>query len=112
MPDSRQQGPEIPRPVLGIRLLVAACQIRLFFALSSYSSATDEGSTMLEMAIAAVFVTVAVVAISGRGINSTGMMTPQNYVLFEESSDLPCPWCRAQTREGDLNCAACGQKFG
>ena len=67
---------------------------------------------MLEMAIAAVFVTVAVVAVSGRGVSTTGMITSQNYVLLEESSDLPCPWCRAQTSEGDLSCTACGQKFG
>ncbi len=67
---------------------------------------------MLEMAIAAVFVTVAVVAIGGRGINTRGLATQQSYAVLEESSDLPCPWCRAQTREGDAHCATCGQRFG
>lgn len=67
---------------------------------------------MLEMAIAAVFVTVAVVAIGGRGINTSGLVAPQNFATLEESSDLPCPWCRAQTREGDNHCASCGQRFG
>jgi hypothetical protein len=67
---------------------------------------------MLEMAIAAVFVTVAVVAIGGRGFNTAGLTPPQNFALLEESSDLPCPWCRAQTREGDQQCTTCGQRFG
>lgn len=67
---------------------------------------------MLEMAIAAVFVTVAVVAIGGRGIDTAGAAAQQTFVTLEESSDLPCPWCRAQTSEGDLHCATCGQRFG
>ena len=26
--------------------------------------------------------------------------------------DLPCPWCRAQTEEGDARCPSCGEVFG
>jgi hypothetical protein len=67
---------------------------------------------MLEMAIGAVLVTVAVVAIGGRSLNAAGSMASQDFVLLDESSDLPCPWCHAQTREGDRQCATCGQRFG
>ena len=67
---------------------------------------------MLEMAIAAVFVTVAVVAIGGRGVNTNGLVAQQTFATLEESSDLPCHWCRAQTREGDQHCTSCGQRFG
>jgi hypothetical protein len=67
---------------------------------------------MLEMAIGAVLVTVAVVAIGGRSMNTAGSMASQDFVLLEESSDLPCPWCHAQTREGDRQCGTCGQRFG
>lgn len=28
------------------------------------------------------------------------------------SGDLPCPWCRAETDEGDVRCGACGRRFG
>lgn len=28
------------------------------------------------------------------------------------SEDLPCPWCRAETHEGDVRCASCGRRFG
>jgi hypothetical protein len=66
---------------------------------------------MLEMALAAVFLTVALVAIGGRTVASDRSMvfalTP-----LEESSDLPCPWCSASTREVDDHCSSCGQPFG
>jgi len=67
---------------------------------------------MLEMALAAVFITVAVLAIGGRGMNAAGSGVQQHFVVMDESSDLPCPWCRAQTREGDQHCSTCGQRFG
>lgn len=28
------------------------------------------------------------------------------------ASDLPCPWCFAQTVESDTACPTCGQPFG
>lgn len=64
------------------------------------------------MAIGAVFVAVAVVAISSRSFNAAGSMASQDFVLLDESTDLPCPWCRAATREGDAHCSTCGQQFG
>lgn len=67
---------------------------------------------MLEMALAAVFVTVALVAIGGRSAPVTDAPALNMASLLEESSDLPCPWCRAQTHESDDHCPTCGQKFG
>lgn len=67
---------------------------------------------MLEMALAAVFVTVAVVAIGGRGLNTAGVTAQPFPLPLDDSSDLPCPWCRAQTRENDHHCSTCGQRFG
>lgn len=28
------------------------------------------------------------------------------------NEDLPCPWCRAATREDDPRCPSCGHRFG
>ena len=30
----------------------------------------------------------------------------------ETGSDLPCPWCHAETLESDDRCPGCGQVFG
>lgn len=67
---------------------------------------------MLEMALAAVFVTVALLAMSGRGASTAGVGAQPAFALLDESSDLPCPWCSSQTRETDARCASCGQRFG
>ncbi len=70
---------------------------------------------MLEFAIASVFIAVAFIAV---GTSSRPMMranvTEVSPVLGVEESltDLPCPWCLAQTREDDRNCPSCGQPFG
>lgn len=66
---------------------------------------------MLEMALAGVFVAVALFAIGGKRLvtNEPGALV---YASGDESSDLPCPWCRAQTREVDHHCPTCGQRFG
>jgi len=66
---------------------------------------------MLEMALAGVFVTIALVAIGGRKL-ATGDPTAMVRMAIDDSSDLPCPWCRAQTREVDHHCPTCGQRFG
>lgn len=66
---------------------------------------------MLEMALAAVFVTVALVAIGGRTV-STDKAVTLGFTPREELSDLPCPWCRASTREADDHCPSCSQPFG
>ena len=67
---------------------------------------------MLEMALAAVFVTVALVAIGGRTV-ATDRSVALGFVPLEETAtDLPCPWCSASTREVDDHCSSCGQPFG
>lgn len=32
--------------------------------------------------------------------------------VADTTTDLPCPWCLAPTREDDSECSACGQEFG
>jgi len=66
---------------------------------------------MLEMALVGVFVTVALFAIGGKRL-ATDEPTAMVYAASDESSDLPCPWCGAQTREVDHHCPTCGQRFG
>jgi len=66
---------------------------------------------MLEMALAAVFVTVALVAIGGRTVSGDRSVA-LGFTPLEEIADLPCPWCSASTREADDHCPACGQPFG
>jgi len=70
---------------------------------------------MLEMALAAVFVTVALVAIGRRDV-ATDEAIPLAYTPIAESTDqsldLPCPWCSAPTSESDIHCPSCGQPFG
>jgi uncharacterized Zn-finger protein len=67
---------------------------------------------MLEMALAAVFVTVALVAIGGRSVATDHPVHLGLTPLAEASTDLPCPWCSASTREADVHCPSCGQPFG
>ncbi|MFV2001117.1 MAG: hypothetical protein ACC654_12210 [Acidimicrobiia bacterium] len=76
-----------------------------------YIEATDEGSVMLEMALAGVFAAVALAAMGGRKL-ATGDPTAMVRAAIDESSDLPCPWCGSQTREADHHCPTCGQRFG
>lgn len=67
---------------------------------------------MLAMAFAAVLVTVALVAISGRTV-ATDRSVPLAFGPLEEAAaDLPCPWCSASTRESDDHCPSCAQPFG
>lgn len=67
---------------------------------------------MLEMALAAFLVTIALVAIGGRTTAPSESAHPGDLALKGDSSDLPCPWCRAQTSEHDDHCPSCGQRFG
>ncbi len=70
---------------------------------------------MFEIAIASVFIAVAFVAV---GASSRPMMSARTATILpvlgteEALTDLPCPWCLAQTREQDPNCPSCGQPFG
>ncbi|MEA2022879.1 MAG: hypothetical protein U9N79_01165 [Actinomycetota bacterium] len=70
---------------------------------------------MLEIAIASVFIAVAFVAVgtTSRPVMSASVTEVLPLGVTEESfTDLPCPWCLAQTREDDPNCPSCGQPFG
>ncbi len=70
---------------------------------------------MMEIAIASVFIAVALVAVgtSSRPMMSASASTVLPVPGMEEAvTDLPCPWCLAQTREQDPNCPSCGQPFG
>jgi hypothetical protein len=67
---------------------------------------------MLEMALAALLVTVAIFAIGGRAGSATPAGTRLVIPESDDGIDLPCPWCRAQTREADDHCPSCGQRFG
>ncbi|MDJ0792339.1 MAG: hypothetical protein QNJ71_10625 [Acidimicrobiia bacterium] len=67
---------------------------------------------MLEMALAALLVSVAIFAIGGRASTTSHTAAPLVLPEAEDGTDLPCPWCRAQTREADDHCPSCGQRFG
>jgi rubrerythrin len=67
---------------------------------------------MLEMALAALLVTVAIFAIGGRANSASQSAGPLILREKDEGIDLPCPWCNAQTREADDHCPSCGQRFG
>ena len=69
---------------------------------------------MLEIALTTLFVAVAVVAIGHRR-QHPALSGPAEVLRFTDEDgghDLPCPWCRAQTREDDRHCPECGQPFG
>jgi hypothetical protein len=67
---------------------------------------------MLEMALATFLVTIAIVAIGGRQRTAGDTTSTLGFGATGDGSDLPCPWCRAQTSESDDHCPSCGQKFG
>ena len=71
-----------------------------------------EGDWVLEIAIATAFVGIAIFMISGRQMQATGVQTHAPIATSDDASDLPCPWCRSQTREGDEHCPSCGHRFG
>lgn len=71
-----------------------------------------EGDWVLEIAIAAVLVGIALFTMSGRQTHAEAVVRQTPIATFEDGSDLPCPWCRAQTQEGDLHCPSCGHRFG
>lgn len=68
---------------------------------------------MLEVVLVAVFVTLAVVAIGSQGRMVSAEAAAETVVLGGDTdTDLPCPWCLAQTTEEDSACPTCGQLFG
>jgi hypothetical protein len=71
-----------------------------------------EESEMLEVVLAAVFVTMAIVTVGSKTIPSAGASHISPLAAIGDGSDLPCPWCRAQTKAGDMHCPSCGHRFG
>ncbi|MCZ7533257.1 MAG: zinc ribbon domain-containing protein [Acidimicrobiia bacterium] len=67
---------------------------------------------MLEIALAAVFVTMAIITVGGRAVLTTGISYDSPIATIGDGSDLPCPWCNAQTSDGDDHCPSCGHRFG
>ncbi len=67
---------------------------------------------MLEAGLVLVFVTLAIVTIGSRSLTTTGMATDRSVSFVGDGSDLPCPWCRAQTSDSDDHCPSCGHRFG
>ena len=67
---------------------------------------------MLEIVLAAVFVTVAIVAVGSKAIPSAGAPHGSPLEAIGDGSDLPCPWCLAHTKVGDSSCPSCGHRFG
>jgi hypothetical protein len=69
---------------------------------------------VLEVALTTLFIAVAVVTIGHRRQGSAVGPRGEVFQFSDDdgASDLPCPWCKAQTREDDHHCPACGQPFG
>lgn len=69
---------------------------------------------MVELLVASAFVGAGVVAVARRSSTAADGFGPDRAsATYEfEGADLPCPWCRAATRENDARCPSCGQRFG
>ncbi len=67
---------------------------------------------MLEIVLATVFVTMAIITVNNKTQTTTVASREPRYAAIGDGSDLPCPWCRAQTTAGDVHCPSCGHRFG
>ena len=69
---------------------------------------------MIESIVAGAVLVAGVVGASKRGPGRGRSTSPGNSRPTQgfPEPDLPCPWCRAATRESDLECLTCGQRFG
>lgn len=68
---------------------------------------------MLEALVAAT-ATTGLFALARSSRDTVRMIDPRLVVDLsdEDGGDLPCPWCRAATEEGDRRCPSCRQPFG
>jgi hypothetical protein len=41
-----------------------------------------------------------------------GLLIRRSANIDLSGEDLPCPWCHADTTEGDPRCPSCGRRFG
>ena len=58
-------------------------------------------------------ITFVVAVVAGAAL-VVGRLRRNDTTLFEEIDvvDLPCPWCKGQTREDDAACPSCDHPFG
>lgn len=66
---------------------------------------------MVEMIIVAGLLAGVIVAITGRN-EAPANTVVASPVIVPTTEDLPCPWCGAATREDDVRCPSCQQRFG
>lgn len=69
---------------------------------------------MLELVTTASIIT-ALVFLASRRFRSPSSFAFDSSGWNEDSlaaGDLPCPWCRANTREADRACPSCARVFG
>jgi len=68
---------------------------------------------VLEVALATLFVTIALLAVGQRASVTEASPVLDVWQPADDGQvDLPCPWCSAQTHEDDRQCPSCGQLFG
>ena len=72
---------------------------------------------MVEVLVAGAFVAGGVAVVARRnseGSFASGSHSHSRHVFADTDyqTDLPCPWCNAQTNEDDPRCPSCGQRFG
>lgn len=84
-----------------------------FRALGIASGEHREEVGLLEVVLVTFFVTLAVMAVGSRS-RTAPVDTPGGTITLGDDidTDLPCPWCLAQTSEEDEACPTCGQLFG
>lgn len=67
---------------------------------------------MLEAFVAAT-ATTGLLALARHSREQPFVIDPRLIVdLRADERDLPCPWCRASTRETDARCPSCERRFG
>lgn len=67
---------------------------------------------MLEALVAAT-ATTGLLALARHNREQPVVIDPRLVVdLPIDDRDLPCPWCRASTRESDERCPSCARRFG
>lgn len=65
---------------------------------------------MLDLIMLGSLLAVAIAVSSAARSGRWGRSSPR--VALDDPFDLPCPWCRAATREEDTRCPNCMQRFG
>lgn len=82
--------------------------------LPSYRQDTriEQEAELLEVLVAAT-ATTGLLALARHSREAPFVIDPRLVVeLSSDDRDLPCPWCRASTRESDERCPRCDRRFG